>query len=152
MSRFWFLSRFCLKAEGRKEEEFRSLEVRLQVHTSHLKITQAKIIQVTVLIMEGLSEKNNSNSPPVWLSSGLGWFELLFSLSVVFFLPKVNIRLGGVADSIFFEPKAVLGRLPLLITSVLAMSSNETRLPLKYSYLLWFHEKKNQNIFIRFRS
>ena len=33
LSRFWFLSRFCLKArkEGRKEE-FRSLEVRLQVH------------------------------------------------------------------------------------------------------------------------
>ena len=90
-------------------------------------------------------EKFISNSPLVWLSSLAGWFELLFSLSV-FFLPKVNIRLGGVADSIFFEPNAVLGRLPLLITSVLAMSSNETRLPLKYSYLLWFHEKNQANL------
>jgi hypothetical protein len=35
LSRFWFLSRFCLNGEGRKEEEgqeFRSLEVRRQAH------------------------------------------------------------------------------------------------------------------------
>jgi hypothetical protein len=31
LSRFWFLSRFCLNGEGRKKK-FRSLEVRAQAH------------------------------------------------------------------------------------------------------------------------
>ena len=36
LSRFWFLSRFCLNAQGRKEDKFQSLEVR-EASSLHLK-------------------------------------------------------------------------------------------------------------------
>jgi hypothetical protein len=40
LSIFWFLARFCLKAEGRKEgKKFRSLEVR-EASSLHLKTGQ----------------------------------------------------------------------------------------------------------------
>ena len=32
LSRFWFLGGFCLKAQGRKEGKFQSLEVRVQAY------------------------------------------------------------------------------------------------------------------------
>ena len=44
LSRFWFLSRFCLNGEGRKEgRKFQSLEVRASI--SHLKMSHPSTLK-----------------------------------------------------------------------------------------------------------
>ena len=74
LSRFWFLSRFCLNKEGRKDDKkFRSLEVR-EASSSHLKMKNLR----KVLTAEYDSKIFLKNQLFGWFSSGFGKEESHF--------------------------------------------------------------------------
>ena len=55
MTRFWFLSRFCLNGEGKKEDEFQSLEVR-EASSSNLKMSDIRRFLPLKIVMSQFSD------------------------------------------------------------------------------------------------
>ena len=55
MSRFWFLSRFCLNGEGRKKEDFESLEMQCKTIALKKMLLQAEQMSVAQLVTTVIS-------------------------------------------------------------------------------------------------